>query len=154
VCYKQFVSPPLLGAQSVTGTVSWAVWGTDSAADTASVVDIRVIQSDGTTVRGVALTRTVGSGNFTSAGRTDFANAIAITTVSAQHGDFIVIEMGAKSLTSNNRTPILTFGGSGGSDYGYTATDTTSGKNPSVQLSATLAFQVGANSLMLMGCGT
>lgn len=142
----QLVSEPLNTAQTITGTVTIMTRGRELA--TTDNVDrrargIRVIQSDGTTVRGTLLAEGFDATSTTELAATlagyRAANATALSSVSAQAGDRIVVEIGY-GLSATGTTPQydMVIGGNG-TDHAATDGDTT-GTVPWVEFSQNLTF--------------
>lgn len=161
-CFRQHIMPPFDVNQSVTGTVSWALWeaSTTFSNTILSAVVIRVIQPDGTTVRGTPLALT--SGVFFALGTgvtnfiTDVVSGQAISTVSAIAGDYLVIETGV-SDSSGADTAGMRFLDDGATNASYAAQDSTTTHNPTIQFSANLTFGAwpsgASNQLMMTGIG-
>ena len=159
--WAQFISPALSGAQTITGTISGAVWAKSSVSNEGTQIIVRVIASNGTTVRGTLITTFDSDpSNTTTTGQSEWYNADTLTSVSAQDGDYIVIEHGFVVVSSGAYTGTFKYGSNQASDYAYTAGDSSTTKNPSFQFSQTLTFQAGGggstntNQLMMVGCGT
>lgn len=119
----QLISSPLNGAQSVTGT--WDIVSRVRELDVADNVNKRwrmlyVVTLDGSTVRGTAVT------NAATASTAEFSTTFAgqqhavggtVTTVNAQDGDRIVVELGFGESTTGT-TPIWeTVLGGNGTDH-------------------------------------
>lgn len=143
----QLISEPLDGAQSVSGTVSIAVrWRELATSDNiqARVRKVYVVSNDGSTVRGTCLAlgnhSVTTEPTVTTLAGFPFANATAITTVSALDGDRIVVELGL-GMTTTGTTPQydMVIGGSG-TDHTL-AEQNTAGTVPWVEFSANLVFQ-------------
>ena len=125
VAVAQFISPPLSGAQTISGPVRGIIQVRESnaAADYQAQIIIRVIASDASTVRGtlIAADTTALSNEFFVSGGTFrnvkfpknySGNGTTVTTVNAQDGDRIVIEVGFRSQNSStsNFTAFYNFG--------------------------------------------
>lgn len=144
---RQYVSKPI-GAQTISaGTVKGQVRALESAInDNLDLVPIRitVVSNDGTALRGtiLALGDYVTVLEFgTALTNRKIADGDATSSVTAQDGDRIVIELGIKNSTAGTSVSgSLSFGDDSGTDLGENTTDT-SAFNPWVELSNTITFQ-------------
>lgn len=103
VLMRQYISDPIFG-QTITGTVKGQIYSAESISDTdaCSEVAIRVLSGDGATVRGTllagfrgALANEFPAGTFASTGTNRyFPASVAVSSVAAETGDRIVIELG------------------------------------------------------------
>lgn len=143
----QLVSPPL-NAGAIAGTVTIMTRGRELA--TTDNVDRRarcayVVSRDGSTVRGTLLAQGFDTGATTELGTTlagyRAANATALSSVTAQQGDRIVVELGY-GMSGTGTTPQfdMVVGGNG-TDHANADGDTT-GAVPWVEFSQTLSFEV------------
>jgi hypothetical protein len=142
----QLVSDPLGGAQTITGTVTIVTRGRELAANDniqSRIRTIKVYSNDGSTLRGTLLA--LGAHSVTTElGLTlagyPAANAQALSSVSAQDGDRIVVELGY-GMTTTGTTPLydMSIGGTG-TDHANAEGDTT-GTIPWVEFSQNLVFQ-------------
>lgn len=150
---RQYVSAPL-NAQTISGTFSAWVQGLESttAADAWLQIVIRVVSGDGATQRGVlyagstatAVSATAGAENqeFGTALASRIKSALALTSVAAQAGDRLVIEVGYRAITANTNTATLRYGDpTGSTDPTLSAGSTSTTTPPYVELSQDLVFQ-------------
>lgn len=154
---RQYVSAGIVGA-TITGTFSAVIAAAESSNSANAWLDfvIRVVSSDGATVRGTlyagsantAVSATSTAENYeipltTAATRTK--SAISLSSVTAVTGDRIVIECGYKaSATSSTYTVTSTYGDAvAAADYALTVGLTTT-LDPWVELSQTLSFATPA----------
>ena len=126
---RQYVSPAI-AAQTISGTVSIQVRGNMSSTSSRTgkmTVIIRVIASDGTTVRGTlysTLGAGVGSDYSTTLTNRSVAGA-SLSSVSASAGDYIVVELGwTYTSGSGNTTGTMSFGSDSGTDLPVNETET------------------------------
>lgn len=147
---RQYVSKPIDAQTISAGTVKGQVRALESAInDNLDLVPIRitVVSNDGTTLRGtiLALGDYVTVLEFgTALTNRKIADGDATTSVTAQAGDRIVIELGIKNSTSGTSVSgSLSFGDDNATDLGENTTDT-SAFNPWVELSNTITFQTPA----------
>lgn len=153
VCLGQFVSEPLQ-AQTITGTVKGIVRARESAAgaNARSQMVVRVVSGDGATVRGTLLAQDntttninewVATTTVTAARNARFpvgSTGATLTSVAAQAGDRIVIEVGARAVNTvaTNFTLGLRFG-ENATDAAENETGVTEAA-PWVEFSADLLF--------------
>ena len=145
----QLISDPL-EAQTITGTVTLVTRGRELA-NTDNIAlrmhSIRVVSNDGTTYRSPNLIA-FGSGTLTTeltnalAGRVHL-NVVAVSSVSAQAGDRLVVEIGYGMNTTGTTPQYDMVIGGNGTDHTTTDGDTT-GTVAWVELSQNLAFQAPA----------
>lgn len=145
----QLISPPLAGAQTVSGTMTVVSRGRELAGTdniNSRPRHARVVQADGS-LRGTLEAYTVPASttelSTTFAGQQHMTNG-AIISVNAQDGDRIVVEIGYRE-SSTGTTPQweMVLGGTG-TDHGSAANNDTTGTVPWLELSANLVFQTGA----------
>ena len=145
----QFISPPLQ-AGNISGTVKSYIQALESAAgdDARAQLNIRVLSSDGTVVRGTLLAHDVGAltNEFDAVTRTNRAFPVGLTNntltlVAAQDQDILVVEVGAR-IHSTSLGPIsLRFGDSTSlADLAENEVDTADGV-PWIEFSQTLLFE-------------
>lgn len=147
----QWVSDPI-GAQTISGTLSAVVICAESAtsANASLQVVVRVVSNDGSTERGVlyaghaaannSTSGTLGHEMGTSAQTRIIPSGTALSSVTTQDGDRIVIEMGARFNNSTGTTQYVQFrlgDPSATSDLALTASQTPTGA-PWVELSPTI----------------
>ena len=158
ICVAQFISKPL-AAQSISGSfnsVSHA-WKSTSSGVYYRGWTAWVAQPDGSS-RGT-LNSNIPS-NTTSAVNTtqrSMAASGTLSSVSAQDGDYLIVEFGWQRDTGATNTKNLRFGSSAASDLAY-SDGTTTDNNPSIQMPGTITFYTapagsGSNQLMLVGVG-
>lgn len=148
----QWVSQPLDSNQTITGTVKGQirVHESNAAADLRAQLIIRVVTRDGSTVRGTLLAADTGvlANEFTtSLTNRQFPVGLrtnTLTSVSAQTGDRVVIEVGLRQHTSGiSRTSQFSLGDSAASDLAEDETSTAA-NNPWLELSQSLTFETAA----------
>lgn len=152
---RRYISTKQLTAQTIAaGTYSAVIRGLESAAtaDAWLQIIIRVVSADGTTERGqihagstaTAESSTAGAENqeFTTSSQTRIKNAITTTSVVAQAGDRIQIDIGARfNGTTTTHTVTYRWGdATAAGDFALTAGLTTD-ESPWVELSENLAWQ-------------
>jgi len=108
---RQFISDPLDGAQTISGTVKGQIRcrESDAAADFCRALVIKVVSGDGSTVRGVLLSHfpdSLTSEFATSLTNRNFPPSLSLNQVEAQDGDRIVVELGFRAF--NNVTTTYT----------------------------------------------
>lgn len=139
---RQYVSDPIAG-QTISGTVNGQVRGRESnnAMNGFSSITIRVVSNDGTTVRGTPLAITTGATEYSTAvTNRNTPISSALTSVNAQNGDRIVIEIGARQMAaSTNRNVTQSFGDDSATDLAVDETTTTA-DNPWVEFSGDIKF--------------
>lgn len=138
---RQYISPPL-AAQTFAGSVSGQMRGSESnaAANASSAIGIRIVNSLGTTERGLVLPITTGTLEYTTSLVNRFSppktNVIGSTS---QAYDRLVIEVGGRKLAaSTNRTVTLSHGDN--STDLPTDESTTAANNPWIEFSNNISF--------------
>jgi hypothetical protein len=143
--YQQLVTRPLLGAQTLEGTVSLAVHAVQWHRKINAVLALQVVvHAPDRTARGVALEVTTGTEAFTvgTPARTRALVALPLTPVECEGGDVIAINVG---LWANNESRSLAqgvgllFHANQASDIAFI--DTAALGNSWVEFSASLSFQ-------------
>lgn len=155
--FRQYVSAPL-NAQTISGTVTITIRGRESSVSANAFIHsvIRVIAPDGSTVRGTLYSPGLSAANTTpgafghefqqtttvGAGEVRYIDAASLTSVSAQAGDYLVVELGAQlaNTSTSGMTAGMTFGDTASSDLPTTTTYTTDDA-PWVEFSANISFQ-------------
>lgn len=159
--FYQFVSQPINGDTTISGTWSFIVKCNDPSGNCYIARRLYVVTNDGSTVRGTLVAYATNATLMPTALQTlIWANAAAVTSVSALNGDRIVLEIGARNSDGGvNRTGDIRSGDAGGSDFALTNALTTD-LNPWFELSTNVAFSAeggGAvatnNRLMMIGVG-
>lgn len=139
---RQYVSDPIAG-QTISGTVKGQIRGNESknSMNGFCSIIIRVVSNDGSTDRGTPLAITTGGTEYsTSLTNRNTPVSTALTSVNAQNGDRIVIEIGARqTATSNNQNVTQSFGDNNATDLPEDETTTTA-NNPWVEFSGDLIF--------------
>lgn len=157
---RQFVSEPL-AAQTINGSLKMQLRCFDFNALTTctSRLLVRVVSGDGLTVRGTLLPLAQYGPNTAISQallrNKTFADGDAISSVDAQAGDRIVIEIGFALLVGTDSGARADYGApSGTSDLPENETET-SAFVPWVEFSANLEFQIagGVHSLSLLDAG-
>lgn len=141
----QLISPPLNGAQSVTGTYSLV--SRVRELDVADNINKRwrmvyVVSLDGSTLRGTSVTNaaTASTAEFsTSLTGQQHATGGTLSTVNALDGDRIVVEMGFGESTTGTSPIWETVLGGNGTDHANANGDTT-GTVPWVEFSPDFLF--------------
>lgn len=147
---RQYVSPPLNGAQTISGNVKGQIKVSESsnAQNAASEIVAYIVSNDGSTVRGVLLdfyTGILSSEFSTSVVNRKFprsaASPVTLSSVSAQDCDRLVIEIGSRNYsTGTGATQTYTFGDDSASDLAENETQSTVA-DPWVEFSGTIAFR-------------
>lgn len=153
----QYVSDPLDGAQTISGTVKGMakLFENSTSADMRSQVVIRVVSEDGSTVRGTLLAADTSAlsnewGASNSSRRKMPLNwsapGTSLSSVSAQDGDRIVVEIGFRSHNSLSTvyTGSMRLGDAAGSvDAPETEATSSSAERAWLEFSQTLVFRTG-----------
>lgn len=148
VLARQYVSAPLSGAQTITGTVKGQARAAenDLEINARSQLIIRVVSNDGATVRGTLLAADTGA--LANEWATALTNRFfprtagsALTSVAALDGDRIVLEIGTRAHASPLAADqySIRFGDTGAADLAEDET-TTADNVPWIELSQTLTF--------------
>lgn len=155
---EQFITIPLLGDQTISGTVSGMgcyVRGTSGSTNVDKIYfGARVVSSDGSTVRGTLL----AVGNYFAnaallkrAGYRILANAQAITTVNALDGDRIVFELGVSDSSSPIPSAVLVTGDAQTTDSALSEHDELSyNQNVWIELSTNLTLSKRKSGMYLL----
>lgn len=145
----QLISPPLSGAQSISGT--WTAISRGRELDALDNLNSRAraarVYDSGGTLRGTLVAQGAAASTTemgTALGGQQHALTSGVTTVAAQDGDYIVVELGFGHNAVTGTTPQweMALGGAG-TDHG-TANNDATGTVPWVEFSATLTFQSGS----------
>jgi hypothetical protein len=143
----QFISRPLSGAQSISGTFKGQMRfnETSTALDGRAQIVVRVLQSDMSTVRGTLYAGdTAALANEFSTVLTNRRNprtaGSALSTVNAEDGDVIVIEVGGRQHAASGASMVAQYGDAVASDLPEDESSTST-INPWVEFSGTLTFQ-------------
>jgi hypothetical protein len=148
VLLAQLISPPLAGAQTITGTLNGRIRAQESAtdADMRAQLIARVVSGDGATVRGTLLAADAGAlANELATSFTARAfprgGPVTLTSVAAQDGDRIVIEVGyrAHNTLTASRTGTIELRVGAAADLAANETDT-SASNSWLEFSQDLTF--------------
>ncbi|HJS83611.1 MAG TPA: hypothetical protein VJ742_12330 [Nitrososphaera sp.] len=161
VLWKQYISPPLNGAQTISGSINGAIKSRESNADAnmRAQMLVKVVSNDGSTVRGTALahnTAALTAEEFVTTGTNAKFPFLyptygeALTSVNAQDGDRILIEVGyrAHNTTTSSRTGTGRFGDNNSTlntsnntyDHYLADTSETADYNPWIEFSQKLNF--------------
>jgi len=164
VCFQLVYGP--LSAQTITGNIKGQISARESnaAADARVQVIVRTIASDGTTVRGTNLAMsTAGLSHefFVDAGTRrnitlPLGGSTALTSVSAQAGDYVVVEVGFRNHGTNTGEvrERWTFGGAESTDAPEDETTTTTSVHRGwVEFSNTLTPLTAAPATAAAGTG-
>jgi hypothetical protein len=150
VLHMQYVSAPLVGDQTISGTVKGIIRGAEAnlAANMRTQLVIRVCSNDGSTFRGTlrASDSEALASEFTTTHTTRkipmawTSPGETLTPVDALNGDRLVFEIGIrKHGSSGSYWATMLFGSSSGSDFAEDETQTTT-LNPWLEFSQGLAF--------------
>lgn len=154
VLVRQYVYGPI-GAQTITGTAKGQIRGDESTTsyDARTQAVLRVVSSDGSTVRGVLYAGDDGA--LASEFSTTLTNRkivprapVTLTDVAAQDGDYLVIEVGYRTHGggSTSRSGTLSFGDNSATDLAENETTTTA-NNPWVEFSFNIADAGGGGGV-------
>lgn len=149
VLLRQYVLSSPLAAQTISGTVKgrFSAYQSTVAADARAQVAIRIVSSDGLTVRGTLLDFDTDALTPSSEFPTVSTNmgfprggARALASVAAQAGDYLVVEIGyrAHNTTTASRSAAVTFGDSAAVDLSEGGGG--AGNRPWIEFSQTFAF--------------
>lgn len=144
ICKFQYISGPL-EAQTITGTVKGQirVYEGEDDDDACRALVIRVVSNDGATVRGTLLAHfpsSLESEWATSATNRYFPpSGTSVTSVDAQAGDRLLIEIGVRRFAANSGYHRYRMGDNASSDLPEDETST-SDYNPWIEFSQTLDF--------------
>lgn len=162
---RQYVSDPLAGAQTISGTVKGQLmvreFATTDNVDQISIL-LRVVSNDGTSVTCSAV---LALGNYAVAGEfinnatlrnKKIADGDTITSCNANDGDRIVLEIGFSNTTSGTTPQAAAKWGENATELPEDETQTTDGAGW-FEFSATLTFQGPTGppigTLQMMGLG-
>lgn len=150
---RQFVSAPI-PPQRIIGTVSLVIRCVESNIDanaTLAVV-VKVVSQDGGTVRGTLFSTFNTDTEFGTTAATRIVNAVAVTALTTQPGDRLVVEIGAHAAApATAQTYAMRMGNNAASDFALTSGLTTD-LNPWVELSQDLYASV-LNNYQFGHCG-
>ncbi|MFA7174717.1 MAG: hypothetical protein WC340_15145 [Kiritimatiellia bacterium] len=107
------VTDPLVTAKTLAGTLRWCL-GVHTSYNMVYHVHAWVTQGDSSTVRGTLLNNYIGSTEFPTTAAGLLVSAQALTSVSAQAGDRIVIEIGFCAGGAGEYYSRIWYGGTGG----------------------------------------
>lgn len=165
---RQYISAPIAAQTISVGTFSAVIRGqlSTTAGDAWLQIIIRVVSNNGSTQRGVIYAGSTASSagasttdgpenqEFDTVMETRIKNALTTTSVTAQSGDRVVIEVGFRAVTANTNTVTFNYGDVGATaDLATTAGATTAGI-PWVELSQTLTFLYTQVDLAFSPSGT
>lgn len=150
---RQYISPPI-AAQTISGTAAGvgAVQESNTLANVFTYWLLRVFSGDGLTLRG----STTGSADGTEWPGTWASryHSYSLTSVTAQGGDVLVLEVGFRKDSSTSYTMEFEFGDNDPDDHPASDGDTAV-KNPWFEMSMDVVFQgTTSNQLMMTGAGT
>jgi len=152
VLIATFVSDPIYGNTTISGTINGILLCAESNADANFVAHVHawVTQGDSDTVRGTLLTDWVDSTEWAVDSFAQLYSGIqipwqAISSVSAQDGDRIVVEIGfqAQNTHTTNRTGSIQIGGRNKEDAtgAESAQTASSGRNAWIEFSKAITFK-------------
>jgi hypothetical protein len=148
VLCRQYVSDPI-AAQTIIGTVKGQVRGYEGNAnhDSVSAIGIRIVSNNGATVRGTLEAITYPTLLATNEYGLSIANrytpisSTALSSVTAQSGDRIVIEIGYHRYgTTPAGSSTLNFGDNGAIDLPEDQTTTSATMEPWIEFSQDIIF--------------
>lgn len=151
---RQYVSPPLSGAQSISGDLRGQVKASESSnAQNARMQGMAyVVSNDGLTVRGILFDGLGGSDALSSEFSTNNVNRrfplaaispVTVSSVSAQDCDRIVVEFGSRNHSTGTGTLVrMTFGDDSATDLADVNETSTATADPWIEFSQTLSFNV------------
>ena len=143
---RQYVSDPIL-AQTISGTVKGQLRAYDDKASLMAV-GIQVVSNDGTTQRGILLAPNSYGTAFTTSARNTYApSSVALTSVTAQNGDRIVVEIGIKKTAGGTATVYHFFGDGSGTDLPENETETAA-YNPWIEFSQDINFMITRSGII------
>jgi len=150
---RQYISKPLAGSQTISGTVKGTVRCSESGVnDNLDRVWMKLIlvSNDGSTLRGAFL-NLGGYGPQNEWDTTLEARRIAdgdsITSQAVTDGDRIILEIGEYNTNAGSGVSgDMSFGDDSGTDLGDNETDQTA-YNPFIEFSYTIAFQATTHSM-------
>jgi hypothetical protein len=145
---RQYVSAPL-NAQTISGTVRGQVRGNYSNKATNPALGIYVVSRDGTTLRGTLLAITDGSAYTKTLTNRSTPASLALSSVGAQQGDRIVIEIGGDQTSNGNSHVTQSFGDDNATDLPVD-NSTTTAYNPWVEFSGTIGFESPAGRRVIL----
>lgn len=110
--WMSFVTDTLDTAQTITGTFSMVVAGLEAAiSEDAHLAYMLRVMQDATTERGLLASSMATGTEFTTAQQTRIFSAVAVSSVAAQAGDRLCLEVGIHGVTPANAANItLRFG--------------------------------------------
>ncbi len=162
VLIQQFISPPLVGAQTITGTFKGQLFARGATGNFRAQVVVRVVSNNGTTIRGTLVPSDTSASSSvwstTAAINRKFPLAaispVTVSSVSAQDGDRICVEVGARvhSTLTTATNNFVRFGNPTSSDLAEDETSTDNGlRAPWFEFSQDLIFEAhsGTGSLAL-----
>jgi hypothetical protein len=143
--YAQFISPALKGQElTANSDVAWSIRVSAQSGDGTYEVVIRVIASDGTTVRGTFYSAE-NIGSAWPATGNEASRYVAVTTgtsgITVVRGDYLVFEVGMYNTFSGAATTgLMRFGDAGAADLDAANGDTTAGDNPWIEFEHNFKF--------------
>ena len=146
----QWIYGPI-GAQTISGNVKAQFLADESNADANSTLQmlIRVVASDGTTVRGTLLSHgTYGNELGTTTRNTTFPST-ALSSLDALDGDYIVIEVGFRhsaTIGTNRQSTLRAVQNDGTADLPEDETTTDTSLNPWIEFSTYIVPQLTADT--------
>jgi hypothetical protein len=154
ILIRQYMSIPIAAQTIGVGTVKGTIRALESAInDNADAVTCRIwlASQDAQTNRGtiLAIANSTVAEFSTSLRAKRIAAGVATSSVTAQDGDHIIIELGYTMTTGGTSVSAdLNFGCNSATDLGDNETDTAA-NNPFVEFSVTIAFQDNVESRVL-----
>src|SRR3989339_641061 len=143
VLTRQYVSDPIAG-QTISGTLKGQirVMESNNLANFNRAIVVYVVSNDGATVRGTLLSIFGGGTEYDNAFQNrNFPESTVLSSVNAQNGDRIVIEIGTRSTNTaaTNRTATHSFGDDSANDLAEDESTTTA-NNPWIEFSGDIIF--------------
>jgi len=150
--FRQYVSDPI-SAQTITGTVYGQVAGLEGHAGVNGFSDIiiTIVSNDGSMVRGTLLAITSGATEYLvgTAENRKTPVSTAVSVVTAEANDRIVIEVGGLKNGAKKKDIQLIFGDDNAGDLPVDETTQTA-NNPWVEFSQTIAFAGARRRVILI----
>lgn len=149
ILFGRWVSDGLLSAKTIAGTIAFAIRCQEANADANAFIHLHiyVTQGDSDTPRGTLLSDYIGANEFSTTNGGISASGISLSSVAAQAGDRIVIEIGAQLQNTHTtaRNILISYGGTATTDLA--GTNTTAARPKWIEFSENLPFVSKLSSL-------
>lgn len=140
ILFGKWVSDALLEAVTIAGTLNLCLRVSEGNADANAFYHLHIFVTQGDTdnVRGTLLSDYIGSGEFPTTAQGLAITGISLSSVNAQAGDRIVIEVGAQlqNTHTTSRNIVIAYGGTNTVDL--TNANTTTGRPKWIEFSTEL----------------